>query len=321
MMSDKTLIPDMRLYNQQDCTDTLVVGESNICVITNNDKPLPMGGGPGIGGGGGSFGPQPPFGPVAPGPGTAGTDNQTGQQQSQIPAGLPPGLQNATLAGQQGKGILTVIKDVINGTKQASDFTITVTGKNPSQPSFSGKSAPGTGILLEPGPYSVSEPSASPEYRPSYSTDCIGTMEIADNKTCKITNTYKEPSVFGAKTSIIVMKNVINNDTGTKQASDFAISVNGTNPSPNLFVGQSSPNQTIVEIDSGQYKVEERYDRGYNVSYSAGCEGTVNATETKVCIITNDDNLFAAGLTPPIGLETIKFGRSQFPYNGTIVLS
>jgi hypothetical protein len=327
----QNLDPRYDTIRSADCTGTLGVGENRICGITNNDRPISsfgggkVGGGA-IGGGGGGFGPQQPFGPGGPGPGgpgTAGMDNQTGQQQPPqiIPAGLPPNLQNATLAGQQGKGILTVIKDVINGTKQASDFTITVTGNNPSQPSFSGNSAPGTGILLDPGSYSVSEPSVSAEYRPLYSSDCIGTMGVGENKTCKITNTYKEPSIFGAKTSIIVMKNVINNDTGTKQASDFAISVNGTNPSPNLFVGQSSPNQTIVEIDPGHYKIEERYDRGYNVSYSTGCEGTVNATETKVCIITNDDNLFAADSTPPIALETLKFGRSQFPNNGTIVLA
>jgi hypothetical protein len=196
-----------------------------------------------------------------------------------------------------------------------------VNGTNPSQPSFSGKSAPGSGILLEPGPYSVLETSAHPEYRTTYTPDCIGTIGVGDNKSCTITNTYKEPSFLGFQTAIIVIKNVINNDGGTKKASDFAITVNGTNPSPNLFVGKSSPDQTTVEIDPGQYKIQERSDREYSVSYSDGCEGTVNATKTPVCFITNDDNPVTERATPPVSVETIKFGRSQFPYNGTIVLA
>ncbi|HZD82021.1 MAG TPA: hypothetical protein VE076_04005, partial [Nitrososphaeraceae archaeon] len=54
---------------------------------------------------------------------------------------------------------LDVITNVINnnqGTKKPSDFTITVTGNDPSPNSFSGSSS-GTSVTLRPGNYKVTE--------------------------------------------------------------------------------------------------------------------------------------------------------------------
>jgi hypothetical protein len=55
---------------------------------------------------------------------------------------------------------LSVIKKVTSnddsGTKKPSDFTITVTGNDPSPSSFSGSSS-GTSVTLRPGNYKVTE--------------------------------------------------------------------------------------------------------------------------------------------------------------------
>ena len=95
-------------------------------------------------------------------------------------------------------------------------------------------------VTLKPGTYRISE-TQDLKYRTTYSPDCIGTVAVAETKTCTITNNDKTPGLFGAQTSLIVMKNLINDNGGTKQASDFVITVTGNNSSPNLFRQQALP--------------------------------------------------------------------------------
>ncbi len=84
---------------------------------------------------------------------------------------------------------LTVIKVVVNdnsGTATSSDFTITVTGTNVSNPSFAGSEV-GSTTALGFGAYSVAETGPS-GYIASMSADCSGTITAGENKTCTITN-------------------------------------------------------------------------------------------------------------------------------------
>lgn len=277
------------------CQGTLGVGESRICTITNNDKPLQ--------GGGGGFGAS-PLGLGINGTRFAGN----GTDSEPIPG------KSATLR---------VIKNVLNdngGTKMPSDFIISVAGNNVSQPSFAGKSAPsGTLVVLDPGRYAVTE-AMDRNYSTNYSPDCIGEILAGESKTCTISNDDKISGAFGAEASLIVTKNVINDDGRTGNASDFVIEVRGNKSSPNLFLGAGSPNQTIVELGPGNYSVVERQNALYSTSYSPGCKGTIAKGESKVCLVTNDDK--ASGLAPnPTVVETFRFGRSQFPSNGTLVLA
>ena len=82
---------------------------------------------------------------------------------------------------------------------------------------------------------------------------------------------------------------------------DFHITVTGDNPSPRSFVGEVGG--TEVTLGAGDYKVDEVrcpdtsgnqacVRRGdltfvFDITFSAECTGTINAGETKECVITN----------------------------------
>ena len=178
---------------------------------------------------------------------------------------------------------LTVVKHVINddgGSKVAGDFTMTIDDAGSNPPSFPGAESPGTTSSVDAGSYSVSE-TADPGYADSYSADCAGTLASGEHKTCTVTNDDKPGK-------IVVIKHVVNDDGGTKVASDFDIQAIGGSPSPAAFDGAEAPG-TDVSIDAGAYDVTETEDPGYAASYSAGCSGTIANGETKTCTVTNDD--------------------------------
>ena len=86
-------------------------------------------------------------------------------------------------------GKLLVKKHVINnneGDKQASDFTIGVTGNQPNPASFIGNEA-GTEVKLKTGSYSVTE-SGPAGYESSMTTGCNGNINPGQTETCVITN-------------------------------------------------------------------------------------------------------------------------------------
>ena len=179
---------------------------------------------------------------------------------------------------------LKVIKDVINdngGTAVPADFTMSVTGTNVSPASFPGQASPGTTVTLDAGTYSVSESGPS-DYTESQSADCSGTIAVGQTKTCTITNDDNPATLK-------VIKDVVNDNGGTNVASDFTISVTGTNVSPASFPGQGSPGTTVA-LDAGTYSVSESGPSGYTESLSADCSGTIAIGQTKTCTITNDDN-------------------------------
>ncbi len=66
-----------------------------------------------------------------------------------------------------------------SGCYAPANFTISVSGNNPSPSSFKGSSFPGTQVVLDPGQYSVS---ANWEL----SSHCSGTINAGDNKNCNI---------------------------------------------------------------------------------------------------------------------------------------
>ena len=176
-----------------------------------------------------------------------------------------------------------MIKHVINdngGTKTASDFAVTVTGNSPSPTTFQGAESPGTNVAISTGSYSVEE-GAHAGYTETKSADCSGTIAIGDTKTCTITNDDIGPK-------LIVIKHVINDNGGTKTASDFTMTVTGGSPTPASFPGAESPG-TQVGLATGQYSVDEGAHAGYTETMSADCSGTIAIGDTKTCTITNDD--------------------------------
>ena len=87
---------------------------------------------------------------------------------------------------------------------------------------------------------------------------------------------------------LIVIKHVINDNGGTKVASDFTMNVTGTSPTPASFPGAESPG-TSVTLGAGSYSVEESDSLGYTESKSADCSGELAFGDVKTCTITNDD--------------------------------
>src|SRR5262249_19891086 len=142
---------------------------------------------------------------------------------------------------------LIVTKQVINdngGTAQPGSFTINVNGNAATPSTFFGGF--GIQVLLNAGVYSVAEGPA-PGYQGSYSVDCAGTIGVGEVKSCTITNDDIQPK-------LIVVKQVINNNGGTKNPGDFTLNVNGNSASPSTFAGSSGQ---LVGLNAGPYSVGE----------------------------------------------------------------
>jgi YVTN family beta-propeller protein len=218
---------------------------------------------------------------------------------------------NETSDNKPQMGTLVVMKQVINkggGDKKPSDFTITVSGNNPTPSSFTGSSS-GTTVQLSPGKYKVTEPGPTTNYNSTLSNGCSGTIREGETNECTITNTYSvsppppppPPPVTTGK--IIVITKVNNEGGGDKKPSDFTITVSGNNPTPSSFAGSSSG--TTITVNEGSYNVKEEegpyispdYVPGrYTPSYSSECAGTIQAGETVSCTISNKYNPFIPGI-------------------------
>jgi large repetitive protein len=129
-------------------------------------------------------------------------------------------------------------------------------------------------------------------YDSTSSAGCSGTLaHYGETATCTITNTLK------AAPKLTVIKHVVNNEGGTKSASDFTLTVSGSTPSPASFPGSEAG--TVVTLKPGPYAVNEAAVSGYATSKSAGCSGTlVHYGDTATCTVTNDD---IAAPPPPTG--------------------
>ncbi|MGE0243857.1 MAG: hypothetical protein AB7F53_08615, partial [Nitrososphaeraceae archaeon] len=206
-------------------------------------------------------------------------------------------------------GTLKVVKKVVNdegGSKEPSDFTITVNGKGPQPTSFPGSSV-GVNVNLKKGSYSVIEASPS-DYNAEYSSSCLGTINPGEKITCTITNVYQSED---QSAQLIVIKDIVNNyknDDSTKlKPSAFTIKVSGNDPSPKSFPGRSGSGITVT-LDPGSYTVTEKGPPGYSTNYTNDCEGKIKSGQVKVCIITNEFNQ-AQPVIPP---------QSQLTLTGTI---
>ncbi len=174
---------------------------------------------------------------------------------------------------------LTLIKTVVNdndGTAQVSDFPLFIDSQSVTS---------GAANTVQANVEHTASETTLTGYAPSaWGGDCAadGTITLlpGDNKTCTITNDDVQPQ-------LIVIKHVINDNGGDKDASDFTMTVDGNSPSPATFPGDE--NGTPVAINVGGYTVFEDGQPGYTASYSADCVGSLNPGDVKTCIITNDD--------------------------------
>ena len=89
---------------------------------------------------------------------------------------------------------------------------------------------------------------------------------------------------------LILTTNVINDNGGSKQASDFIINVGGSPAFPSIFNAAQTPEVQIVSIQEGYYSVSVNNTQGYNTSFGNQCEGQIKAGERKSCFITLDQS-------------------------------
>jgi uncharacterized repeat protein (TIGR01451 family) len=183
---------------------------------------------------------------------------------------------------------LTVIKHVVNnngGTKAASDFTMNVTGANVSQSSFAGAESPGTTVTLNAGSYSVDE-GAHDGYAKTLSADCSGSIALGEHKTCTITND-DQPG------TLVVKKVVINDNGGTKKATDFSFKLDGGSATSFQQDGADPlAGKNTLTVAAGSHSVVEANTpiAGYTTTYSNCDSVSVANGATQTCTITNDDH-------------------------------
>jgi hypothetical protein len=211
-----------------------------------------------------------------------------------------------TVTNDDQAATLTVIKHVINdngGTNVAADWTMSVTGGNPSPGSFPGEEV-GTTVTIDANTaYDVSESGPSGYASDGGSADCSSVAGIPNggSATCTFTNDDQAAT-------LVVVKHVINDDGGTAVASDFTLDSGGVNDTPDDFAGEESPGTTVT-LDAGSYDVTETGPSGYTESDSADCSGTIANGETKTCTVTNDD------IAPPVVSQITPTGTTCGQFN------
>ncbi len=203
----------------------------------------------------------------------------------------------------QTTGTLVVVKQVVNDNgreKNSNDFMMRVTGQNPtlqypseetsqskfseapSELTFPGDSE-GVSVILGAGEYSADE-FADEEYSMSLSEDCSGTIAPGETKRCVITN---DDTATSGPATLIVKKELINDNGKKKTPAEFRIRVTGSGASPAEF--GASQQGTVVTLMSGTYSVSEDPDAEYTSTLSETCSGTILPGQTITCVVTNDD--------------------------------
>ena len=102
-----------------------------------------------------------------------------------------------TITSDDPPGTVMVVTEVVNdngGSAVPGDFTVSVTGGDPSPASFAGQGVPGTTVLLDAGSYSFSVTGPA-GYTSTLSPDCAGTIGNDERRTCTITHDDRPPTV------------------------------------------------------------------------------------------------------------------------------
>jgi hypothetical protein len=181
---------------------------------------------------------------------------------------------HVNITNRQQESSITVRNEITNdngGNLGASDFPLFIDGAAVDHDSA---------VSVLAGSHTVSQTNI-PGYQMTISGDCDnnGVVSVApgEHKTCIITNNDIAPQ-------LTVIKEVINDDGGSSQVSDFPLSISGTP------VTSGVP----MELNANTaYQVSEINLPGYTASFSGDCDSngsiTLQPGDNKVCTITNDD--------------------------------
>jgi hypothetical protein len=96
------------------------------------------------------------------------------------------------------------------------------------------------------------------------------------------------PRLIGKLGQITIIKKVINNGGGTKNPSDFTITLTANTVTGSFKkIFQGSAVGTTINMQPGTYKVTETRSTGYDSHFSFKCNSDINLGQGKSCIITN----------------------------------
>ncbi|MGE0243638.1 MAG: hypothetical protein AB7P56_06895 [Nitrososphaeraceae archaeon] len=118
---------------------------------------------------------------------------------------------------------------------------------------------------------------------------------------------------------LILATNVINDNGGTKQASDFRINMLGSQAFPSSFQAASSNLMQVVSIKEGEYSISVSNAQGYQASFGNQCQSQIQPNQINTCLITLND---VPSTTPPSTQDPIArlSAPSQVQGGQTIVL-
>ncbi|MBI5951934.1 MAG: VWA domain-containing protein [Chloroflexi bacterium] len=173
------------------------------------------------------------------------------------------------------QGTLIVKKELVidnGGTKTYSDFSFQVNGGDSVAFESDGQNE----LSVPPGSYTVVEPVVT-GYTTTYNNCSDVTVTPGGTATCTITND-DQPG------TLIVEKEVINDNGGTLGAEAFSFSVNGGDLTPFEADGVNQ-----LTVDAGTYTVTEAAVDGYTTSYTNCADVAVPNGGSTTCTITNDD--------------------------------
>ncbi len=180
-----------------------------------------------------------------------------------------------TITNDDQQAYVTVTKVVINnngGSAQPNDFSLKL-GANPV--------SSGVQVPVNPGTYTASETQLAGYTFEGFSGDCnqngAVTVALGQSKTCTLTNNDQQAY-------ITVVKVVTNDNGGTAQPNDFALTLGGSPVSS----GATTP------VNPGTYTAGETTVTGYAFEgFSGDCNQngatTVALGESKTCTLTNND--------------------------------
>jgi uncharacterized repeat protein (TIGR01451 family) len=200
---------------------------------------------------------------------------------------------------------VTVTKTCPNGKANAGDrFQVKRNDTDVGTPLDCGaESNDHTEVTVTAGvAYTITEGAAGStdpaNYTTAFGEGCSGALaHFGDTADCTITNTLK------AAPRLTVIKHVVNNNGGTKNAGNFTLTVTGSSPSPASFAGSEAG--TAVTLQPGPYAVNEAAVSGYSTTKSADCAGSLaHFGDTATCTVTNDD-IAVPPPPPPVGVPEI----------------
>jgi hypothetical protein len=216
---------------------------------------------------------------------SAANHNVTGVQ---IQSGL---VTTCTFTDTPIQPTLTITKTVVNdngGTKHATDFGFAVDGGTATAFTQDGTDVlKGKNVMtLSAAAHTLSEPAVAGYAASVWGGDCAAngaiTLANGENKTCTITNDDQAAT-------LIVKKVVVNDNGGTKIATNFSFQVNGGTVTSFLQDNDTLHGKNTLTVSAGTFSVTEPAVTGYGTTYD-NCSNVVIANGgTATCTITNND--------------------------------